>query len=165
MPLVNPRGLFRQQPIAVVHDLDIRPSSGAWQDRLDPLGFRFNPLALAQECAGSQNSPVMGQTFDVQLSMRLAMTPSKLYRRLPVHFNIHLVVENFATNKHLKVRAWLARRERYRVHRTALHPDPRLLDQPGGTLVPAHHPARHPPRIVLQRQGTGSQAPSCGSQL
>ena len=37
---------------------------------------------------------------------------------VPAHLDIHLVVDNYATHKHPKVKAWLARRERYHVHYT-----------------------------------------------
>ncbi len=37
---------------------------------------------------------------------------------VPAHLDVHLVVDNDATHKHPKVRAWLARRQRYHVHYT-----------------------------------------------
>ena len=37
---------------------------------------------------------------------------------VPEDLDIHLVVDNYATHKHAKVRAWLARRPRYHVHYT-----------------------------------------------
>ena len=37
---------------------------------------------------------------------------------VPAHLDIHLVVDNYATHKHPKVKAWLARRERYHMHYT-----------------------------------------------
>ena len=39
-------------------------------------------------------------------------------RNVPGDLDIHLVVDNYATHKHAKVRAWLARRPRYHVHYT-----------------------------------------------
>ncbi len=39
-------------------------------------------------------------------------------RAVPKHLDIHLVVDNYATHKHAKVRAWLARRPRYHIHYT-----------------------------------------------
>src|SRR6202171_6115926 len=35
---------------------------------------------------------------------------------VPDHLDIHLVVDNYATHKHPKVRAWLARRPRWHIH-------------------------------------------------
>jgi len=35
---------------------------------------------------------------------------------VPVQLDIHLVVDNYATHKHPKVRAWLARRPRWHIH-------------------------------------------------
>ena len=37
---------------------------------------------------------------------------------VPERFDVHLVLDNYATHKHAKVRAWLARRPRYHVHFT-----------------------------------------------
>src|SRR5260370_6927704 len=37
---------------------------------------------------------------------------------VPVTLDIHLVVDNYATHKHPKVRAWLARRPRWHLHFT-----------------------------------------------
>ncbi len=36
----------------------------------------------------------------------------------PQPFDIHLIVDNYATHKHPKVRAWLAKRPRYHLHYT-----------------------------------------------
>ena len=37
---------------------------------------------------------------------------------VPPDLDVHLVLDNYATHKHLKVRAWLAQRPRYHVHYT-----------------------------------------------
>ena len=37
---------------------------------------------------------------------------------VPAHLEIHLIVDNYATHKHLKVKNWLARRARYHMHYT-----------------------------------------------
>ena len=37
---------------------------------------------------------------------------------VPHNLDVHLIVDNYATHKHPKVRAWLARRPRYHVHFT-----------------------------------------------
>jgi putative transposase len=37
---------------------------------------------------------------------------------IPQHLEVHLVVDNYATHKHAKVRTWLAQRGRYHVHYT-----------------------------------------------
>ena len=39
-------------------------------------------------------------------------------RSVPRNLNVHLIVDNYATHKHPKVRAWLARHPRYHVHFT-----------------------------------------------
>ena len=37
---------------------------------------------------------------------------------VPAHLDIHLVVDNYGTHKHAKVKAWLARRARFHIHYT-----------------------------------------------
>ena len=37
---------------------------------------------------------------------------------VPGHLDVHLIVDNYSTHKHAKVRAWLARRPRFHVHYT-----------------------------------------------
>ena len=37
---------------------------------------------------------------------------------VPANFDLHLIVDNYATHKHPKVRVWLAARPRYHVHFT-----------------------------------------------
>lgn len=39
-------------------------------------------------------------------------------REVPKQFDVHLVVDNYATHKHAKVKAWLARRPRFHLHFT-----------------------------------------------
>ena len=37
---------------------------------------------------------------------------------MPAQIDVHLVLDNYATHKHAKVKAWLAQRPRYHVHYT-----------------------------------------------
>ena len=39
-------------------------------------------------------------------------------QNVPDTLDVHLVVDNYATHKHAKVKAWLARRPRYHIHYT-----------------------------------------------
>jgi transposase len=39
-------------------------------------------------------------------------------RNVPAQFDAHLIIDNYATHKHAKVKAWLAKRPRYHVHYT-----------------------------------------------
>lgn len=38
--------------------------------------------------------------------------------QVPKHLDVHLVMDNYATHKHAKVRAWLAKRPRFHIHYT-----------------------------------------------
>ena len=42
-------------------------------------------------------------------------------RNVPEGLDVHLVVDNYATHKHAKVKAWLAKRPRYQIHYTPTH--------------------------------------------
>ena len=39
-------------------------------------------------------------------------------RNVPADLDVHLIVDNYATHKHAKVKAWLAQRPRYHIHYT-----------------------------------------------
>lgn len=39
-------------------------------------------------------------------------------RNVPADLDVHLIIDNYATHKHAKVKAWLAQRPRYHVHYT-----------------------------------------------
>ena len=42
----------------------------------------------------------------------------RIDREAPTDLDIHLAVDNYATHKHAKIKAWLARRPRYHLHFT-----------------------------------------------
>ena len=44
--------------------------------------------------------------------------PRHIDKNVPADLDVHLVVDNYATHKHVKVKAWLARRPCYHVHYT-----------------------------------------------
>ncbi len=77
----------------------------------------------------------------------------QIEKSVPEQLDIHLIVDNYCTHKHSKVRAWLAQRPRFHVH----YIPTRLLVEPGRALVWDHHPARDPTGQLLQRQGADHQ--------
>ena len=42
----------------------------------------------------------------------------QIEKSVPEDLDVHLIVENYCTHKHAKVRAWLAQRPRFHVHYT-----------------------------------------------
>jgi transposase len=42
----------------------------------------------------------------------------KIYRETPMHLQLHLIVDNYATHKHPKVKAWLEKHKRFHMHFT-----------------------------------------------
>ncbi|SOS33903.1 hypothetical protein CFBP6411_02546 [Pseudomonas syringae group genomosp. 3] len=58
----------------------------------------------------------------------------KINRETPKHFQLHLIVDNYATHKHPKVKAWLEKHKRFHMHFTGdstrtWTPIPRTLGQ------------------------------------
>ena len=74
---------------------------------------------------------------------------STIEANVPADLDVHLVMDNYGTHKTAAIRGWLARASALS---RALHPDLRLLAQPGRALVrPAHRqaaPARRPPHVA-----------------
>ena len=64
---------------------------------------------------------------------------------MPQELDLHLIVDNYATHKHPKVRTWFAQRPRYHMHYTPTYSS---LAQPGGTLVRANSPTCQSPELV-----------------
>jgi putative transposase len=42
----------------------------------------------------------------------------QIEKSVPEDLDVHLIVDNYCTHKHAKVRAWLAQRPRFHVHYT-----------------------------------------------
>ena len=55
---------------------------------------------------------------------------------VPHNLDVHLIVDNYATHKHPKVRAWLARRPRYHVHFTPTYASWLNQVEPGSASLP-----------------------------
>jgi len=64
---------------------------------------------------------------------------------VPHELDLHLIVDNYATDKHAKVKLWLAKRPRYHIHYTPTYSS--WLNQ----MVPYYHSAGYPPRNLPQR--------------
>lgn len=76
---------------------------------------------------------------------------------------LHLVMDNYAAHKHANVKAWLAGRQP--AVRRALHPHPRVVDEPGRGVVRDRRAPSHPPRRVQVRQGPQRQDPGLHRRL
>jgi hypothetical protein len=80
---------------------------------------------------------------------------------VPEDLDIHLVVDNYCTHKHGKVRTWLAQRPRFHVNYTPTYAS--WLNQVercyrfAGLRLRDHHPASDSARQLLQRQGADRQ--------
>jgi len=81
----------------------------------------------------------------------------EIEKSVPADLDVHLIVDNYCTHKHAKVRAWLAQRPRFHVHYTPTYAS--WLNQVercyrfAGLRLRDHHPAGHPAGQLLQRQG------------
>jgi transposase len=65
---------------------------------------------------------------------------------VPEHLDIHLVVDNYSTHKHAKVKLWLAARPRYQLHYTPTYASWLNQDLAG--------PASIPQAVLLRRKVT-----------
>ena len=73
---------------------------------------------------------------------------------VPADLDVHLIVDNYVTHKHARVKAWLAKRPRYHVHYTPTYAS--WINQVERWFGdPHHHRAGHPPGLVPQRAGSG----------
>ena len=82
-------------------------------------------------------------------------------REVPAELDIHLVLDNYATHKHAKVRQWLAARPALP---PALHAHLLVLVEPGGAVVRLAQPAGDQAGLVPQRRGSGAQDPGVHRQ-
>ena len=85
----------------------------------------------------------------------------QIEKSVPEDLDLHLIVDNYCTHKHAKVRAWLAQRPRFHVQYTPTFAS--WLNQVerwyrfAGLWLRDHHPARDPAGQLLQRQGADRQ--------
>ena len=75
-------------------------------------------------------------------------------REIPKELDIRLICDNCSAHDHAKVQACIAKRKR-----TPLHPDPRLLAEPGRAPVWHAQPARHQTFHVPQSDGSEAAHP------
>ena len=100
-------GRVEVQPDDVAHLLDEERIGGQLeglrQMRLDP---EEGEPALYRALGNALSSP------------QGACTPGLIDREVPAELDIHLVLDNYATHKHAKVKRWLAARPRFHLHFT-----------------------------------------------
>ena len=79
----------------------------------------------------------------------------QIEKSVPEDLDVHLIVDNYCTHKHAKVRAWLAQRTRFHDHYTPTYAY--WLNQVercyrfAGLRLQDHHPACDPTGQLLQR--------------
>jgi hypothetical protein len=83
-----------------------------------------------------------------------------LAKRYP-KLELHLICDNYGTHKHPAVKQCLAAP----ALPSALHPDQRLVAQPGRALVRPDHRAGHSPRQLRQRRALGAGHHPLSGQL
>ena len=67
----------------------------------------------------------------------------------PPDLDLHLIVDNYATHKHPRVKAWLKRHKRFHLH---FYSYKQFVAQPGRTLVPRDHHQAHPSWSIYERR-------------
>ena len=100
---------------------------------------------------------VIGQCMQRHRHQEFIRFLNRIERDVPAGKLIHVILDNYATHKHPKVRAWLERHERWTFH---LHPDLGLLAERGrGLLRQAHQPPSETRRVHLDRRASGRHQP------
>lgn len=61
---------------------------------------------------------VIGQSKPRHRHQEFLSFLNHLDRNVPKHLDVHLILDSYATHRHAKVRAWLAKRPRYHLHFT-----------------------------------------------
>ena len=72
----------------------------------------------------------------------------RLDEQTPADYDLHLILDNYATHKHPKVKAWVAPS----AFQTALHSDEQFLAELSGALVPRFDPEAAATRNIPQRE-------------
>ena len=72
---------------------------------------------------------------------------------MPKNLEVHIIVDNYATHKHLRVRRWFAARPRFHVHFTPTYAS--WINQM--EIWFNHHPTSHSAGNVRERERTGRQ--------
>src|SRR5271165_2360973 len=75
-------------------------------------------------------------------------------RETPRDLDLHLIADNYATHKHPKVRGWLDKHPRFKMH---LHANLVVLAQSGRTILRRPHRRRDPLRQLWIGQRTGAR--------
>ena len=87
---------------------------------------------------------------------------------VPDDLDVHLIVDNYSTHEHTKVKRWLSQRPRYHVHFTPTYASclPAAgRAQPVRDLVKYHHSEGHQARLLQVRQRTHRQNTNFHRQL
>jgi len=87
---------------------------------------------------------------------------TEIEKNVPETLDVHIIVDNYATHKHPRVKRWLAARPRFHV---PLHSHLCLVAESSGNLVQSDYATGHSSRVVSQRQRTGRKNRSIRSGL
>jgi hypothetical protein len=92
---------------------------------------------------------VIGRCYQCHRAIEFRKFLAQVEQVVPADFDIHLVLDNYATHKAPSVKAWLARPPALS---SSLHADQRLLAQPSRTLVRAARGQADQARRAWQRR-------------
>src|SRR5580704_3919562 len=84
---------------------------------------------------------VIGKSYKRHRAVEFLKFLKEIDAPVPEGFDVHIVMDNYATHKSLKSKAWLARWPHYYVR---LHADFRFMDQSRRTLVRGAHQKANP---------------------
>jgi hypothetical protein len=104
----------------------------------------------------SRTANIFGQTAPRHMPPVVGL-PQASRCQNPPDLTLHLVIDDYATHKHPKVRSWIAYRNRRpaqgpwpRAHRPSFRPDLELVDELGRAFLPRPHRGRCARRQLCQ---------------
>jgi hypothetical protein len=100
-------------------------------------------LSTGQDFA---NGPVLAQCKPRHRHQEFLAFLRHIEREVPQDLDVHLIVDNYGTHKHAKVKSLAGAPYAFS---PALHTHLFLLAEPSRALVRPYHPARDPPRLLL----------------
>ena len=92
---------------------------GSVMSRVSPIiTFDMARPRCSRRSISNANGTVIGQCKARHRHQELLSFLNHLEKSVPAALDVHLVMDNYGTHKHPKVRAWFARRPRFHVHFT-----------------------------------------------
>jgi transposase len=95
-----------------------RLADDAWRAGTPYAQLRATRYDLAVRCARCRLGFVIGKCYKRHRAVEFLKFLKEIDAQIPEGLDVHIVMDNYATHKTPKIKAWLARRPHYHVHFT-----------------------------------------------